>query len=267
MSETNGTEAPGDNPKPLIYAAMNKIMFEIGSIGKTKTNTHFNYKFRGIDDVMNALHPHLAANGVFFVPKVVSHQVGDRGGKNHASVVMAYSFYATDGSSIEAEIPAEGIDQGGDKATNKALSAALKYLLLQVFCIPTEDMEEGDYDDRPARQPQQQTARKPTPTGGASQTARAGSNSTAQPSPAADSTSTDGGEALREKHLVDVREVCRQLNALGDTIKWTPAATKKFINEQFQVADGLDSLSTESFRKLLSILNLRLDGLSQRKES
>src|SRR5690606_11320769 len=40
-------------------------------------------------------------------------------------------------------IPAEGLDSG-DKATNKALSAALKYALIQTFSIPTEDMAEGD---------------------------------------------------------------------------------------------------------------------------
>ena len=31
-----------------------------------------------------------------------------------------------------------------DKATNKAMSAAYKYLCMQVFCIPTEGMEDAD---------------------------------------------------------------------------------------------------------------------------
>ncbi len=34
----------------------------------------------------------------------------------------------------------------GDKASNKALSIAMKYALLQVFCIPTEDAKDPDAD-------------------------------------------------------------------------------------------------------------------------
>ena len=59
---------------------------------------------------------------------------------------MEYDFYAEDGSKVTVgPIPAEGLDSG-DKATNKALSAALKYALIQTFSIPTEDMAEADLD-------------------------------------------------------------------------------------------------------------------------
>jgi hypothetical protein len=243
---------------PQIYGLMSKIMFEIGSIKKAKTNTHFNYKFRGIDDVMNALHPHLATNGVFFVPKVVSHQVSDRGGKNHTALVMSYTFFAPDGSSIEAEMPAEGLDQGGDKATNKALSAALKYLLLQVFCIPTEDMEESDFDGpQQKRTAERSQPGKSSTTSGSSPSAQAGSNSAAKPSQPTNSTSTP---------KETVKEICRELNALGDTIKWTPAATNKFVVSELQVANGIDDLNDAGIKQLLRTLSLRLDKLRQSKE-
>jgi hypothetical protein len=59
---------------------------------------------------------------------------------------MKYHFYAEDGSTVSVgPVPAEGLDSG-DKATNKALSAALKYALIQTFSIPTEDMAEADLD-------------------------------------------------------------------------------------------------------------------------
>ena len=62
---------------------------------------------------------------------------------------MKYHFYAEDGSSvIVGPVPAEGIDSS-DKATNKALSAALKYMLIQTFSIPTEDMTDSDSEHVP----------------------------------------------------------------------------------------------------------------------
>ena len=52
----------------------------------------------------------------------------------------------------------------GDKATNKAMSAAMKYALLQTFCIPTEeggkDTEENSHEVKPSTP----TARKPAPS-------------------------------------------------------------------------------------------------------
>jgi hypothetical protein len=71
---------------------------------------------------------------------------GKQGVDKHVSIMMEYDFFAEDGSKITVgPIPAEGLDTG-DKATNKALSAALKYALIQTFSIPTEDMAEADLD-------------------------------------------------------------------------------------------------------------------------
>ena len=39
----------------------------------------------------------------------------------------------------------EGMDSG-DKATNKAMSAAQKYAFFQVFCIPTEEPKDSELD-------------------------------------------------------------------------------------------------------------------------
>ena len=35
----------------------------------------------------------------------------------------------------------------GDKATNKAMAIAYKYVCFQVFCIPTEDMSDPDAEN------------------------------------------------------------------------------------------------------------------------
>jgi len=71
---------------------------------------------------------------------------GKAGVDKHVSIMMEYDFYAEDGSKVTVgPVPAEGLDSG-DKATNKALSAALKYALIQTFSIPTEDMAEADFE-------------------------------------------------------------------------------------------------------------------------
>lgn len=134
---------------------MSEVMKEIGPVTKDQKNVQQGFKFRGIDQFVNALHPALVRNGVFMSPECVSenHELkevvrstGKAGVDKHVSIQMKYHFYAEDGSSVTVgPIPAEGLDSG-DKATNKALSAALKYALIQTFSIPTEDMAEADLD-------------------------------------------------------------------------------------------------------------------------
>ena len=137
----------------LIFKKMSEVMKDIGSIGKDQKNVAQGFKFRGIDQFVNGLYPALTKHGVFMAPRCVkeSHELkevtrsnGKAGVDKHVTILMEYDFFAEDGSKVTVgPIPAEGLDSG-DKATNKALSAALKYALIQTFSVPTEDMEEGD---------------------------------------------------------------------------------------------------------------------------
>jgi hypothetical protein len=139
----------------LIYKKMSEVMKDIGAIGKDQKNTVQGFKFRGIDQFVNALHPALNRHGVFMTPRAthftqevkdVTRSNGKAGVDKHVSIMMEYDFWAEDGSKVTVgPIPAEGVDSG-DKATNKALSASLKYALIQTFSIPTEDMAEADLD-------------------------------------------------------------------------------------------------------------------------
>lgn len=52
----------------LIYSAMASAMSEIGAIGKEKVNGQQGFKYRGVDDVMNALQPVLVKNRIFCLP-------------------------------------------------------------------------------------------------------------------------------------------------------------------------------------------------------
>lgn len=148
----------------IIYKKMSQVMSEIGVIGKTQTNTAQNFKFRGIDQFVNCLYPALTKHGVFMTPRTTAYESeirevtrsnGKPGVDKHVKLMVEYDFFAEDGSKVTVgPIAAEGMDSG-DKATNKALSAALKYALIQTFSIPTVDMVDGDSESPEI---------KPTPT-------------------------------------------------------------------------------------------------------
>lgn len=136
-----------------IYESITKIMSEVPAIGKEKKNLQQNFKYRGIDDVMNALQPLLAKYKVFIAPEVMEQTREERDTKNGGTLIYSickikYTFYAEDGSSIVATTIGEGMDSG-DKATNKAMAIAMKYALFQVFCIPTEEMKDPDGETPP----------------------------------------------------------------------------------------------------------------------
>jgi hypothetical protein len=132
----------------LIFQAIPAAMADIEAIAKTRNNTAQNFKFRGIDDVYNALHEVLAKHKIFTVPEVVSRESSERETKTgsvlfYEKIRMKYVFYAADGSSVVAVVEGIAMDSG-DKAGNKAMSVAHKYALLQVFCIPTEEDKDPD---------------------------------------------------------------------------------------------------------------------------
>lgn len=131
-----------------IYKAISQTMQDVGVVGKDNFNEQQRFKFRGIDAVMNALNPAMIKNGIFVVPQVLEQireeRITSKGGKLIYSICkIKYTFYAEDGSFVEAITVGEGMDSG-DKATNKAMAIAFKYACFQVFCIPTEEMKDPD---------------------------------------------------------------------------------------------------------------------------
>ena len=151
-----------------IHQAITDIMSEGYTITKDKRNQTQGFMYRGIDDVMNTFQPLLAKHHVFVVPEVIEQQRMERTtGKDrtllYAILKMRYTFYAEDGSSISAVVIGEGMDSG-DKASNKAMSVAMKYAMFQVFCIPTEEMADPDADTPPASKPKEPEQRRELPT-------------------------------------------------------------------------------------------------------
>lgn len=141
--------------KMKIFELISSVMADINAITKSQTNTQQGFKFRGVDQFINVIHPILVKHKLVIIPRCIeeAHEIrtvtrsnGKQGTDKHVSLKMEYDFLAPDGSKVTVgPIPAEGLDSG-DKATNKALSAAFKYMCIQTFWVPTEDIEDGDKD-------------------------------------------------------------------------------------------------------------------------
>ena len=128
-----------------VYKAIAEIIGEMSveGISKGSKNQQQGFMFRGIDAVYNALAPKLAKHKLMILPRVLSRQVTEkqtqRGGTLFYVVCECeFDFVsAIDGSKHTVKVFGEAMDSG-DKATNKAMSIALKYAAFQTFFIPTE---------------------------------------------------------------------------------------------------------------------------------
>jgi hypothetical protein len=150
-----------------VYAAIHSVMSDMAKIGvgKLKRNESQSFMYRGVDDVMDALAPSLNRNNLLILPSVLEHHVTERetraGGKLfHALLKLTYEFICPiDGSSkVIGPIYGEAMDTG-DKATNKAMATAYKYLAVQTFCIPItgDDPDANTHEVVAAQDPQRQS--------------------------------------------------------------------------------------------------------------
>lgn len=144
MTETNTT--------PHVYAAICAVAGDLASegIAKDRKNSQGSgYMFRGIDDVYNALAPLLAKHGLCILPRFLERAVEERSSKSGGTLFYVclrgeFDFVSkADGSRHTVSTFGEAMDSG-DKATNKAMSAAYKYAAFQAFSIPTEGDNDAD---------------------------------------------------------------------------------------------------------------------------
>lgn len=135
-----------------VIKSLNAIMSEIGAIEKSRQNKQQNYAFRGIEDLYAAGQPLFVKHGVVPCAEVIEQSVnryeivkqdGSIRYDYHAILRIKFTFYALDGSSVSVTTCGEGLDNS-DKAVNKATSGAMKYALITLLQIPTQDMEDSD---------------------------------------------------------------------------------------------------------------------------
>jgi hypothetical protein len=137
---------------PRVLVAMSAISAELSSegIGKDRKNEQQNFKFRGIDDVYNAVSPLLPKHGLLILTRTLERTCTVRESKSGGALMsivlkMEFDFVSVaDGSKITVgPFYGEAMDSG-DKATNKAMSVAYKYCCFQTFCIPVQAAPDAD---------------------------------------------------------------------------------------------------------------------------
>jgi hypothetical protein len=134
-----------------VYEKIAAITAELSKIGisKDSKNQSQGYAFRGIDQVYGALSPLLAKHGLCILPRVKDREVIERQNRQgtalfYVTLTVEFDFVAAeDGSKHTVVTVGEAMDSG-DKASNKAMSAAYKYAAFQTFCIPTEGDNDAD---------------------------------------------------------------------------------------------------------------------------
>ena len=134
--------------KQQIYQALTAINKEVEAIKKDQTNTQQGFKYRGIDQVMNDLHSLFAKHEVLITSEVLNSFREERVNKNGTCLIWTiidykFTFTANDGTTISSTARGEAMDSG-DKGSNKCISVALKYVLFNMFLIPTEEMKDPD---------------------------------------------------------------------------------------------------------------------------
>jgi hypothetical protein len=135
-----------------VYKAINAVQIALAKSGIAKDRVNqqgASYKFRGIDDVYNAISPLLGEHGLCILPRMIRRDCQERQTAKgsaifYVTVEAEFDFVAAeDGSCHVVRTFGEAMDMS-DKATNKAMSAAYKYAAMQAFAIPTEGDNDAD---------------------------------------------------------------------------------------------------------------------------
>lgn len=140
-----------------IHAQLATIMAAVEAVGKSRRNQQQGFNFRGIEDIMDAMHPIFAEHKVFVLSSVVDQKTEERQTKSGGNLIyriltVDVSFVSgEDGSRETVRVVGEGMDSG-DKAANKAMSAALKYAITQTLILPFAAVD-GDADSPPPSTP------------------------------------------------------------------------------------------------------------------
>ena len=129
-----------------MVAALAAVMADVPVIGKDQavTTGPARFRFRGVDDVMQAVGVALRKHRVVFAPtRVVSleherYDTAKGAPMDGVTVVVEYTITGPEGDAMIAAAAGQAAD-AGDKAVPKAMSVAYRTVLLQTLCIPTGD--------------------------------------------------------------------------------------------------------------------------------
>lgn len=149
MTDETPDEENVPPPRPMdVYEALAWVQRELSAVAKAKRSGGKSaFSFRGIDDVINALHPILGQAGLMISPVVQSSHIEDLTLRDKTAAMtvtdVMFRVFASDGSrlpkSMCPRMISYGVDPGADKAPGMALSYAYKAAISQLFSLPTDD--------------------------------------------------------------------------------------------------------------------------------
>lgn len=232
-----------------IWPALRAVMSKLGAIGKDRKNQQQNYAFRGIDDVYNEAHDVLAEAGVIMSVRVLERQVTETETKSgsrmlHVAEKIECDFVSCEDGSKHTYGPvwAEGLDMA-DKASNKCLSAAQKYAVLQTFLIPTKDIVDADAETPERGRPVQRDER-PAPTQQTRPQNGGGRQSNASPSSAWDSFKNTNEPPNGDQEEPGAGSDGGTFAPVGDRIEGIPpdmlGASRAFVNKPFKAQSDVE---------------------------
>lgn len=140
------------------------IIAEMDAVKKAKGD-NVNYKFRNVDQVMDAINPYLGKFGLSPHTEIVSFTSGafeavKKGYNNapdtlvrkttgsiHVRINLVKDIWLENGTLLTTKVSFEGTassDDSGDKALTQAQSNAVKYALIFGFCMKSSDTDPDD---------------------------------------------------------------------------------------------------------------------------
>jgi len=139
-----------DTDQPAVQEAVRRVMHDIGRIGvgKEGVNEQQRYRFRGIDQFVDSLSPILSRHGVILLPDaeppvITEHSTSAGKAQFMCVLTVHWTIVGPRGDILSATTIGQALDTS-DKSANKAMSAAFKYLLAQVFAVPNIGWSEQD---------------------------------------------------------------------------------------------------------------------------
>ena len=124
-----------------LYQRMLAIMADVRYIQKSDKKVNNQYSFVTHDSVTKALHDPLVTHGVLVIPTV--REMRQDGNRTVAVVDVTFVNVDSPDQTLQVTYTGYGIDTQ-DKGPGKAVSYAVKYALLKVFCLETGDDPERD---------------------------------------------------------------------------------------------------------------------------
>ena len=130
---------------PLV-TAVNAVMLEVPRVAKTGKNTHMRYDYSSEQDLLEALRPAMARNGLSMTPgqiDVINTTEPNNRGNYRVDIKVTFNLLHVSGIGSQFQIVASGTDNQ-DKAFAKAMTMALKYALINAFLVPRGDDPDRD---------------------------------------------------------------------------------------------------------------------------